>query len=93
MFVDDCNFCEATKWARRAIKHILKHYTKVLGQLVNYYKSKVQFPNGVHKQVCKEIIDILHIASSNTIGTYLGCSNIDKRRTVYDFDVIKHRID
>lgn len=37
--------------------------------------------------------DILHITSINTIGIYLGCSNIDKykKRTKSDFEVMKQR--
>lgn len=44
MFAGDCLiFCKATKWAAREMEHILKHYKKVLGQLINYHKFKIQF--------------------------------------------------
>lgn len=53
---------------------MLEHYINVLDQFVNYHKSKVQFLDGVQKQVCKEVTDILNIAQSNNVGTYLECS-------------------
>lgn len=43
MFADDCLiFCKATKRAARLKKDIL-HYSKVSGQLINYYNLKFNF--------------------------------------------------
>lgn len=71
---DDCLIlCKGTKQAARNIKHILERYCKILGQLVNYHKSKILFSKGIENSTKKNIIDILQITSS--IGTYLGCSN------------------
>lgn len=94
MFADYCIlFCRATKKAAQTIKHALAHYCAVLGQPVNYHKSKVQFSKGVLNADRKEILQILQIAPTSNIRTYLRCINIDStKRTKQDFDDIKHRI-
>lgn len=87
MFADDClDFWRATKKAERSIQYIFDHYSKVSGQLVNHCRSKIQFPKGICTIVKNEISDILQIALSDSIGTYLGCSNIGKERNKEDFD-------
>lgn len=70
----------------------LDHYCKVSGQLVNYNKCKIQFSTGINNVEKREITEILQINSSNTIKTYVGCSNIDKRITKLDFQDIKQRL-
>lgn len=37
-------------------------------------------------------MDILYVTQSNTIGTFLGCSNTDKRGTRSDFDNFNHKM-
>lgn len=38
-----------------------------------------------------DLDEILNITPSNTIGTYAGCHNIDKRTARLDFDRIKNK--
>lgn len=47
MFTNDClMFCEANRKVAWHVKDILKNYYKVPDQLVNFYKSAVQFSKG-----------------------------------------------
>lgn len=48
----------------------------ILGYLVNYQKSRIQFSNGASNAEKKK----LQIPISNKISTYLGCINIDQRK-------------
>lgn len=71
----------------------MDYYRKVSGQFVNFSKSKIQVSKRVSNAGKREIARILQINSSNTFGTYLGYSNIDKkRRTREDFDNIERRL-
>lgn len=80
MFADDCIlFYKDTKSTARNIKQSLDHYSIVSGQLVNYQKSKIRFSKGVLNTDKKETSQILHIPSTNGIGTYCGCINIDQK--------------
>lgn len=93
MFADDCIiFRNATTTSRK--KHQIHHGSllKISGQSVNYHKSNIQFSKGINKALKTEITDILQITSTNSIGTYLGCLNIDKRRTKADLEEIRCRI-
>lgn len=94
-FVDDCLifFFQSNNTTALEIKYILKHYSKLLGHLINYHKSEVQFSARLYKQVHKQIMNVLHIASTSTIDTYLEYSKTDKRRARSDFDGIKHKIE
>lgn len=38
------------------------------------------------------ILDILEVPTSKSIDKYLGCSNIDRKRTIGDFLAIKEKI-
>lgn len=62
------------------------------GQLVNLHKYKIQFSKWIdngHKREIEEIIQMTYLSS---ICTYLGCSNIvRKKRRKGDFDEVKHR--
>lgn len=50
MFADDCMiFCKANRKTARHVKSILDNYCKVLGQLVNFKKSSVQFSKAIEK--------------------------------------------
>lgn len=42
-FADDCIIFYTSKAAARNVIHILDHYYKLSGQLVNLQKSKIQF--------------------------------------------------
>lgn len=78
MFVDDCIiFCRTTTSAARNITQLLDHYCTASGQLVNYDKSRIQFSKSMLNTDKKEISHNLQILITNTIGTYLGCVNID----------------
>lgn len=93
MFADDCLiFYKSNKTAARNIRDILQDYCKVSGQLVNLHKSTVQFSKGVQKDVKHSITDILQIPISSSIGKYLGCHNIDNKRTKGDFACINEKI-
>lgn len=61
----------------RNIKQIVDHYGTFPGQLVNYYKSKIEFSKGVSNADKNEISQILQISSIDAIGTYLGCIGIE----------------
>lgn len=52
-------------------------WISIAGYQVKWFKSKVQFSEGTNKVVQKKISDILQIALTNSIGTYLGCSTFD----------------
>lgn len=54
--------------------------------LVNYHKSEIQDFKGIPNVDKKEIAQILQINSISTIGTYLGCINIDKKKNERGFD-------
>lgn len=75
MFADDY-FCRAIKKAARNNRYMLDHYYRVPIQLFNYYKSKVQFSKASTKAVRKEIVDIVPIAPTVSISTYLGFSTV-----------------
>lgn len=47
---------------------------------------------GVHKQLSKQITDNLNFTQFNSIGIYLGCPNLDKRRTRSNFSCFKYKI-
>lgn len=49
----------------------------------------VQFSKGIEKRKKLGIVEILQIPKSTSIGTYLGCMNIDRKRRRRDFMVIK----
>lgn len=86
-------FYKASKVAARNIKENLHNYCMVSGQLVNFYKSLILFSKGVPKNVKLDIANILQILFSSSIGTYLGCRNIDRKRTSRDdFIHIKENI-
>lgn len=80
MSLDDCIiFCKTTKKTGRNVKYIIYHYCRLLRQLVNYQKSKIRFSKGINETVKQEIMNIHQITQTTTTGTYLGCSNVDKR--------------
>lgn len=54
---------------------------------------KFQFSIGIHKSIRQEILNILQIAPSNTIGYLLCCSNIHTRWIRSNFDGIKQQKD
>lgn len=41
---------------------------------------KFSFPKGINKTVKKDILDIHHTASINSIGICLSCSDIEKKK-------------
>lgn len=83
IFANDCIILyratksKASKKAMRNIKQIVDHYGTFPGQLVNYYKSKIEFSKGVSNADKNEISQILQISSIDAIGTYLGCIGIE----------------
>lgn len=91
MCADDCViYCKISKRVTKNIKHILNRYCRVSGHLVNYHKFKVQVSKCINYVERNRISDILQITSTNTLGAYLGCQNIDKkrRRKKVDFEGI-----
>lgn len=75
MFANDCmNFYKENRKAARHYNVALENYCSVLGQFSKFLKG-----TGNRKE--QDIDDILHVPSSNGIGTYLCCNNIDHERT------------
>lgn len=72
-------FCKATKFAARNVKDISENFCNISGQLVN--KSTVQFSKGIERKLKMDIVDILQVDISKSIGTYLGYRNINHKRT------------
>lgn len=94
MFVDHyIIFCMTTKTAPHNVTNLVGHYCKVSDQLGNIHNSKIQFSKGINNFCKQEIERILQMTSSNSLATYLGCSNIERtRQTKGDFDSVKHRL-
>lgn len=84
-------FCKTSKQAARKVKVYLGLPLKVSTQLVDCHKSKIQFSKGILRQQTHYEHLSNHI--NQFIGTYLGCQNINKRRTKVDFEEIKPRLD
>ena len=62
LFVDDSIFfCKTQKEQCQTILSILKEYEVVLGQLINFDKSSIQFGHKIEKLARQELRDILGI--------------------------------
>lgn len=84
-------FCRVRKTPAWNVKYSLDYYSKVSGQLVNF--MNIKFSKGILHTDKRDIEQFLQINSSNSIKTYMGCSNIEKqRRTIGDFDDTKRRL-
>lgn len=68
MFIDDCViFCSITKKEATMIKRVLDHYCLVSGQLMNYFKSKVQFLRNIRTFDKKEMAKIFQVTPTCNI--------------------------
>lgn len=68
------------------------HFEKLLfhlSQLVNFHKSMAQLPKELKKRQKLGYVDILQVRASNSIGTYLNCSNIDRKRSSGDLLLLR----
>lgn len=52
----------------------------------------VQFSKGIETWQKHDVADILQVPSSNNVGIYLRCKNIDHKRTKRGFVKIKEKI-
>lgn len=80
---------------QRNIRHILDYYCKAIGELVNLYKSKIQFSKELNNRHKKEIEQILQMSFSCSIKTYLGCSKQREKKEEEQKEIffnIKHRM-
>lgn len=73
--------------------HALDHYCKISDKLINDHKARIQIAKGKTEALKEEITNILQIISTGAVGTYLGCSNIDQKRTNKDFEGVRCRIE
>lgn len=81
------SFVELKQWQSELLKIFLS--TKIN---FKYHKSRVKFSTSVQLSDMKKLAQILKITPSNSIGTYLNCSNIDKKRTRLDFSKINDKM-
>ena len=75
MFVDDgcIIFANALQKACSNINRILHNFFIMLGQLVNFHESPVQFSNNMQGATKRRLGEALNIPRSNGISKYLGC--------------------
>ena len=69
---DSFFFCKAQKEECQTIIRILKEYEALLGQLINFDKSSIQFGHKIEEYVRQELRDILGIQNIGGMGSYLG---------------------
>lgn len=78
-------FPKANGKSIRQIKTILEEYYNVSDYLVNFHTSMVQFSKYTKIGQKHDIMNTLQVHSSNSIGSYLDCLNIDQKRIGRDF--------
>ena len=73
LFVDDSLFfCKAQREECQTILKILKEYEMVSSQLINFYKSSIQFGHKIEESIRYKLRDILGIQNLGGMRTYLG---------------------
>lgn len=88
MFADkNMIFCEGNKKAARTVEDILVNYC--ISQFSKIYSP---FLKRTKNRKTHDIVDILKVPFPSSIGTYLGCQNVDYKRTRRYFKKIKERI-
>lgn len=66
---------------RKAPRHDKVAWRIIVMYQVNFQSSQEE----LRTKKEEDIDDILHVPSSDSFGTYLGCNNIDHRRNRSDF--------
>ena len=93
LFADDSLFfSKAQKEECQTILRILKEYEAVLGQLINFDKSSIQFGYRIEESVRQELRDILGIQNLGGMGSYLRLPENMEGSKIQLFSFVQDRL-
>ena len=92
-FLDDSIlFAKASVQECSEVAKIFSKYERASHQKVNYDKTKIFFSKGVHRQLRKNIVDILGVKEVDRHVKYLGLPTVIGRSKKDIFSCLKDRV-
>lgn len=92
-FADDSIiFCEANENECLTVKNIIRMYSKISGQVVNFDKSEICFGREINRTKQEYLAGCLGVRVVDNYGKYLGLPAFAGRRKKDLFEAIRNRV-